>query len=70
MGQRRLCRWWRPRTECRRWWSKGGDVTISRLGVPAERVQRVQAAVEKLLQLRDGLVLEGDLRAIARDGLD
>ena len=41
---------------------QGEDVTISRRGV------FVQAAVEKLLQLRDGLVLEGYLRAIARDG--
>lgn len=63
---------------------QGEDVTISRRGVPvarlvplaarkgaaAERVQRVQAAVERLLQLRDGLVLEGDLRTIAREGLD
>lgn len=63
---------------------QGVDVTISRRGVPvarlvplaarngapAERVQRVEAAVEKLLQLRDGLVLEGDLQAIAREGLD
>lgn len=63
---------------------QGENVTISRRGVPvarlvplaarngapAERVQRVQAAVERLLQLRDGLVLEGDLRAIAREGLD
>jgi len=63
---------------------QGEDVTISRRGVQvarlvplaaqngarAERVQRVQAAVEKLLHLRDGLVLEGDLRAIAREGLD
>jgi len=43
---------------------QGEDVTISRRGVC------VQAAVEKLLQLRDGLVLEGDLRAIAGEGLD
>ena len=63
---------------------QGVDVTISRRGVPvarlvpltarngapAERVQRVEAAVENLLQLRDGLVLEGDLQAIAREGLD
>ncbi|MEB3207308.1 MAG: type II toxin-antitoxin system prevent-host-death family antitoxin [Synechococcus sp.] len=63
---------------------QGEHVTISRRGVPvarlvpladrnsapAERVQRVEAAVEKLLQLRDGLVLEGDLQAIAREGLD
>jgi len=63
---------------------QGEDVTISRRGVPvarlvplaasqgaaAERVQRVQAAMERLLQLRDGLVLEGDLRTIAREGLD
>lgn len=63
---------------------QGEDVTISRRGVAvarlvplaaresaaAEHAQRVQAAVEGLLQLRDGLVLEGDLRTIAREGLD
>jgi prevent-host-death family protein len=64
--------------------AQGEEVTISRRGVPVarlvplaaregattERLQRVQAAVERLLQLREGLVLEGDLRAIAREGLD
>jgi len=63
---------------------QGEDVTIRRRGVAiarlvplaaresaaAEHAQRVQAAVEGLLQLRDGLVLEGDLRTIAREGLD
>jgi hypothetical protein len=42
----------------------------AREGATTERLQRVQAAVERLLQLREGLVLEGDLRAIAREGLD
>ncbi len=39
---------------------QGEDVTISRRGVPDAR----------LVPLRDALVLEGDLQAIAREGLD
>jgi len=34
------------------------------------RRQGVAAALECLRQFRSGLVLEGNLRAIARDGLD
>lgn len=63
---------------------QGEDITISRRGVPvarlvplaarkgapAERAQCVRAAVERLLQMRADLVLEGDLRTIAREGLD
>ncbi|MDZ7593826.1 MAG: hypothetical protein U0932_04175 [Thiobacillus sp.] len=32
--------------------------------------QRVVSALERLRRIRSGLALEGDLKAIARDGLD
>lgn len=62
----------------------GDQVTITRRGVPVARLvaeaaeasdtssqrQRVASALERLRQIRSGLVLEGDLKAIARDGLD
>lgn len=62
----------------------GEQVTITRRGVPVARLvaepihveaatgrrQGVAAALECLRQFRSGLVLEGDLKAIARDGLD
>lgn len=64
---------------------QGDQVTITRRGVPVARLvaepakkaaaattqrQRVVAALGRLRQIRSGLVLEGDLKAIARDGLD
>ena len=63
---------------------RGEEITISRRGVPvvrlvpdtarseqlAARAERVGAALERLRQLRGNVVLEGDLRAIAREGLD
>jgi len=36
----------------------------------AGRREQVAAALERLHQLRANVVIEGDLRAIARDGLD
>jgi hypothetical protein len=36
----------------------------------AGRRERVALALERLQQLRIGVVLEGDLRLIAREGLD
>jgi prevent-host-death family protein len=62
----------------------GDQVTITRRGVPVARLvaepakmaaatgqrQRVASALERLRQIRGGLALEGDLKAIARDGLD
>ena len=62
----------------------GDQVTITRRGVPVARLvaeaaeasgassrhQRVAAALERLRQIRGGLVLEGDLKAVARTGLD
>lgn len=63
---------------------RGEEIAISRRGVPvvrlvaeaergdglAARSERVGAAVQRLRQLRGALVLEGELRAIAREGLD
>jgi hypothetical protein len=37
---------------------------------PAGRHERVALALERLQQLRSGVVLEGDLGLIAREGLD
>jgi hypothetical protein len=37
---------------------------------PAGHHERVALALERLQQLRSGVVLEGDLRLIAREGLD
>jgi prevent-host-death family protein len=62
----------------------GDQVTITRRGVPVARLvaepdqeavavdrrQRVASALERLRQIRGGVVLEGDLKAIAREGLD
>jgi prevent-host-death family protein len=62
----------------------GDQVTITRRGVPvarlvaepdqevvaADRRQRVASALERLRQIRGGVALEGDLKAIAREGLD
>lgn len=62
----------------------GDQVTITRRGVPVARLvaeaalatdeagqrQRVASALERLRRIRSGLALEGDLKAIARDGLD
>jgi prevent-host-death family protein len=62
----------------------GDQITITRRGVPVARLvaepaqvaaatsqrQQVAAALERLRQIRGGLALEGDLKTIARDGLD
>lgn len=62
----------------------GDQVTITRRGVPvarlvaepsggmapADRRQQVAAALGRLRQIRGGVVLEGDMKAMARDGLD
>jgi prevent-host-death family protein len=62
----------------------GDQITITRRGVPVARLvaeqaeeleasgrrQRVASALERLRQIRRGLVLEGDLKAVARAGLD
>jgi prevent-host-death family protein len=62
----------------------GDQVTITRRGVPVARLvaepsktaaatgqrQRVSSALERLREIRSGLALEGDLKTIARDGLD
>lgn len=62
----------------------GDQVTITRRGVPVARLvaeaadaadgsrqrQRIAAALERLRQIRSGLVLEGDLKLVARTGLD
>ena len=61
----------------------GEEIAITRRGVPvvrlvpalaeaetsAARAERVGAALAQLRQLRGNLVLEGDLRSIAREGL-
>ena len=63
---------------------KGEEIAITRRGVPvvrlvpdpgdqnlrAGRLEQVAAALERLHQLRANVVIEGDLRAIAREGLD
>jgi len=62
----------------------GEEIAITRRGVPvvrlvpesgerngpAGRQERVALALERLQQLRSGVVLEGDLGLIAREGLD
>ena len=62
----------------------GAQITITRRGVPVARLvaetaevtgsprqrQRVASALARLRQIRGGLVLEGDLKAVARIGLD
>lgn len=59
----------------------GDQVTITRRGVPVARLvaeaadgsgqrQRIASALERLRQIRGGLVLEGDLKLVARTGLD
>jgi len=63
---------------------QGDEIAITRRGVPvvrlvptgasgeaaSERDRKVSTALNRLQQLRGGLTLEGDLRAIAREGLD
>lgn len=63
---------------------RGDQVTITRRGVPVARLvaqaadadeasgqrQRAASALERLRQIRSALVLEGDLKAVARAGLD
>ncbi|MFO0037853.1 MAG: type II toxin-antitoxin system Phd/YefM family antitoxin [Synechococcaceae cyanobacterium] len=63
---------------------KGEEIAITRRGVPVVRLvpdpgeqnlragrrEQVAAALERLHQLRANVVIEGDLRAIAREGLD
>lgn len=62
----------------------GDQFTITRRGVPVARLvaepakeaamtdqrQQVASALGRLRQIRDGLALEGDLKAVARAGLD
>lgn len=62
----------------------GERVTITRRGVPVARLvaeveevidpadqrKRVAAALDRLRQIRGKLLIEGDLRAVARVGLD
>lgn len=62
----------------------GDQVTITRRGVPVARLvaevveatdslhrrQRVASALERLRQIRGSLVFEGDMKVVARDGLD
>jgi len=62
----------------------GEKVTITRRGVPvaslvaemakaddvADRRQRINAALERLRQIREKLLIEGDLKSLARTGLD
>jgi len=62
----------------------GETVAVTRRGKPVARLvmfaedgddklreqdQRVQDAFERLCSLRQGLVLEGDIKALAREGL-
>jgi hypothetical protein len=47
--------------------SRGEEISITRRGVPVARL--VAGALECLRQLRADLVLEGDLKGLARDGL-
>ncbi|MFM7236722.1 MAG: type II toxin-antitoxin system Phd/YefM family antitoxin [Cyanobium sp.] len=63
---------------------QGEEIAITRRGVPVvrlvphlvmrdrhrDRQEMVAAALERLHQLRTGVVLEGDLKAMAREGLD
>jgi len=46
---------------------RGEEILISHRGVPVARL--VAGALECLRQLRADLVLEGDLKGLARDGL-
>lgn len=59
----------------------GDRVTITRRGVPvacliaaaadeSSQRERVASALERLRQIRAGVVLDGDLKAMARAGLD
>lgn len=59
----------------------GDRVTITRRGVPvaclvaaaadvSSQRERVASALERLRQIRAGIVLEGELKALARAGLD
>jgi prevent-host-death family protein len=62
----------------------GEEIAITRRGVPVVRLvpesgerngpagrrERVALALERLQQLRSGVILEGDLGLIAREGLD
>lgn len=62
----------------------GEEISVTRHGKPVARLvaepthadqadtqrDRVQRAVKRLAQLRHGLQLDGDLKAIARKGLD
>lgn len=63
---------------------QGEEIAITRRGVPVVRLvpdfghrneragrrEQVAEALERLQQLRTGSLLEGDLRVIAREGLD
>ena len=55
---------------------KGEEIAITRRGVPVVRLVpdpadlNLRAGLERLHQLRANVVIEGDLRAIAREGLD
>ena len=63
---------------------QGEEIAITRRGVPVARLvpdfwdrhgragrrEQVAEALERLQQLRAGSLLEGDLRVIAREGLD
>ena len=63
---------------------RGEEIAITRRGVPvvrlvpeqgagegmAERRERVEAALGRLRQLGEGAALLGDLKAMAREGLD
>ncbi len=63
---------------------QGEEIAITRRGVPvvrlvpesgerngpAGRLERGALALERLQRLRSGVVLEGDLRLIGREGLD
>ncbi|MFN3750392.1 MAG: type II toxin-antitoxin system Phd/YefM family antitoxin [Thiobacillus sp.] len=59
----------------------GDRVTITRRGVPvaclvaaaadaSSQRERVASALQRLRQIRAGVVLDGDLKALARAGLD
>ncbi|MFN7630018.1 MAG: type II toxin-antitoxin system Phd/YefM family antitoxin [Cyanobacteriota bacterium] len=63
---------------------QGEEIAITRRGVPVVRLvpepggsdglggrsQQVEAALARLRQLGEGIALEGNLKAIAREGLD
>ena len=63
---------------------QGEEIAVTRRGVPVVRLvpelgtgepvvgrrERVEGALERLRQLREGVALRGDLKAIAREGLD